>query len=108
MSSTTEAQWRESFYEAERCYEELKALAELPLEQSADAGPALEQWMELMKVMDVRNLNSDPAFTEPFLERLQLMNEELRRLFIKRRDAMGEAFKQQKKKHAGIDAYRRT
>lgn len=106
MTTTTEAQWRAAFDEAALCYEELKALAELPLDAEANAGPVLQRWTELMLALDIKQLETDPAFAEPFLEQLQAMNEELRRLFVKRRDALGEAFKQQKKTHAGIDAYR--
>jgi hypothetical protein len=102
----TEAQWRAAFDEAALRYDDLKALAELPLDAEANAGPALQRWTELMLALDIKQLETDPAFAEPFLEQLQAMNEELRRLFVKRRDALGEAFKQQKKTHAGIDAYR--
>lgn len=104
----TEAQWRQQFDAAAACYDELKTLAEQPLDEAVEAGPALQQWTQLMLSLDIRTLEGDPAFAEPFLEQLQAMNEELRRLFVKRRDALGEAFKQQKKTHAGINAYRST
>lgn len=102
----TEAQWRQQFDTAATCYEELKSLAEQPLDIEVEAGPALQQWGRLMLSLDVHKLEGDPSFAAPFLEQLQAMNEELRRLFIERRDALGKALNQQKKTHAGIDAYR--
>lgn len=106
MAITTEQQWRAAFDEAARCYETLKDLAEQPLDESVEAGPALQHWIELMRTLNIQQLDEDPAFAEPFLEQLNAMNEELRALFTRRRDALAEAFKQQKKTHAGIDAYR--
>ncbi|MBA4500913.1 hypothetical protein [Marinobacterium marinum] len=102
----TETQWRQHFDAATEVYAQLKALALLPLDEEANAGPALQHWTQLMVSLDVNRLEGDPAFAAPLLEQLQVMNEELRQHFTDRRDALGQAFKQQKKNHAGIDAYR--
>lgn len=100
-------QWRQQFDAATDCFEQLRALATRPLDQPVDAGPALQQWIALMRSLDIRDIEGDPAFAAPFLEQLQAMNEVLRQLFMQRRDALGKAFSQQKKAHAGIDAYTR-
>ena len=106
MSQVSEQQWRDLFSAAADCYQQLKSLAESSMDEPVDAGPALQQWTDLMRALNIDNLSDNPEFTAPFFEQLEAMNNSLKTLFTQRRDDLGKALKQQKKAHSGINAYR--
>lgn len=102
----TESQWRAAYAAAETLYHDLKHCAELPLDEPSDeADELLARWLELMQTLRVDALQDDPAFAGPLLEQLSAMNTELRDAFTQRREALRNAFNQQKKTSAGIEAY---
>lgn len=101
-------QWRKHYEEACDCFDELKRLAESSIDDEVDATEALHHWSTLMSDLNIKNLNTDPSFTEPFFEQLQAMNEELLRIYIARRDSIGQALNKQKKTHASIKAYQNS
>ncbi|NVK43066.1 MAG: hypothetical protein HWE39_17615 [Oceanospirillaceae bacterium] len=106
MERLNEQQWRERFETARAGFESLRQLATASIDQEIETDAAMLSWARQLQSLDLAHLDTDPAFAEPLLRQLLVMNEELVRLFSARREAIAKAHSQQKKTQKGIDAYR--
>ena len=107
MKTYTKEEWLKNFNQSVILFNTLKDLAGASLDLDVDATSALDDWSKLISCFDIKLLDGDPSFTETYLEQLQEMNLELRRLFVTRRDSLANALNKQQKTTASIKAYQK-